>query len=328
MIRKAGALLSALGGLALLAQAATADAQEYPRQGVVSIVVPFAAGGTTDRIARLVAEGLGHRTGGTFIVDNRPGFAGNIGAEYVAKARPDGYTLLLGGIVVNALNPALYDNLPFQAATAFTAIAHTGAGPFVLVSNPRLGLNSIQDLIAAAKARSGTFSYGSAGIGTGLHILMELFKSETGIDVEHVPYRGSAPAMTDVIAGHVNVMFNNLDTALPQIQAGSLTALALTSAERSPLLPNVPTVAEAGFPKLTSTAWVGLFAPAGTPAPIIETLNRNVVQIMNAPETVAKLGELGMVPASMSAEQFADFVRTEVERWRPVVKASGAKPTE
>jgi tripartite-type tricarboxylate transporter receptor subunit TctC len=313
-------------GFIALAQSATCAAQEYPRKGIVTIVVPYAAGGTTDQQGRLAAEILGKSLGGTFVVENKLGYGGNIGADYVAKARPDGYTLLLGGIANNAINPALFQNLTYSAENDFVAVAPLASGPFVLVTSPASPYPTLKDFVAAAKARPGSINYGSAGSGTGQHLTMELLRDQAGLELQHIPYKGTPQAMADVMGGSVPVMFNNIDTVTPLVKAGKLRALGISSAERSPTLPDVPTFVEQGYPDMVAYSWVGIYAPKGTPGTIIDAINRAIVASMNSPETKARLAPMGLVPAAQTPQQFEQFTKQERERWARLVKASGAKP--
>ncbi len=310
---------------AALAGAAPCVAQDYPKKGVVTIVVPYAAGGTTDQQGRMAAEFLTKGLGGTFVVENRVGFGGNIGADYVAKAAPDGYTLLLGGIANNAINPALFKNLPYSAENDFVAVAPLGSGPFVLVTSPTSPYQSLRDFVTAAKAKPGSINYGSAGNGTGQHLAMELFRNQAGLDLQHIPYKGTPQAMADVMGGAVPVMFNNIDTVIPLVTGGKLRALGVSGAVRSSALPDVPTFVEQGFPDMVAYSWVGVYAPKGTPPAIVQSINRTITEAMNTPETKSKIAPKGLVSAPQTPEQFEQWTKQERERWARLVKISGAK---
>ena len=308
-----------------LAGAVPCIAQDYPQKGPVTIVVPYAAGGTTDQQGRMAAEFLSKGLGGTFVVENRVGFGGNIGADYVAKSRPDGYTLLLGGIANNAINPALFQNLPYSAENDFVAVAPLGSGPFVLVTSPASSYQLLRDLVIAAKAKPGSINYGSAGNGTGQHLAMELFKSQAVLDLHHIPYKGTPQAMADVMGGTVAVMFNNIDTVIPLVKAGKLRALGVSGAERSAAIPSVLTFVEQGFPDMVAYSWVGVYAPRGTPSAIIQSINRTITVAMNTPENKSNIALKGLVSAPQTPEQFEQWTKQERERWARLVKTSGAK---
>jgi len=305
---------------------APCSGQDYPKRGPVAIVVPYAAGGTTDQQGRMAAEILSKALGGSFIVENRVGYGGNIGADYVAKSRPDGYTLLLGGIANNAINPALFQNLPYSAEKDFVAVAPLGSGPFVLVTSSASPYQTLKELVAGAKEKPGSINFASAGSGTGQHLAMELLRSQAGIDLQHIPYKGTPPAMADVIGGTVQVMFNNVDTVIPLVKSGKLRALGISSAERSLALPNIPTFVEQGYPNMVAYSWVGVYAPRGTPPAIVEAINKAIVSAMNSPETKAKLAPMGLTTTTQTPDQFERWTRQEREHWARLVKSSGAKP--
>jgi tripartite-type tricarboxylate transporter receptor subunit TctC len=310
--------------LLLLSLAATvAFGETYPTKPI-RMIVPFPAGGTTDILARSVGQKLGEAVGRQVIIDNRPGAGGNIGSDMVAKAAPDGYTLLMGTVGTHAINASLYAKMPYDHIQDFAPITLVAAVPNVLVVNPSVEAKSVRELIALAKAKPGQLSFASSGNGTSIHLSGELFKTMAGIDMLHVPYKGSAPALTDLIGGQVNLMFDNLPSSLPHIKAGKLRALAVTSGKRSPALPDVPTIAEAGLPGFEASSWFGVFAPAGTPKEIITRLNMEIVKALTSPELKERLAAQGAEAVGNSPEQFAAHIRSETAKWAKVVKASGA----
>jgi tripartite-type tricarboxylate transporter receptor subunit TctC len=304
--------------------AAAAWAQPYPTKPI-RIVVPFPAGGTTDVLARAAAQRLTETLGQPAVVDNRPGAGGNIGAELVAKAAPDGYTLLMGTVGTHAINPSLYPKMPYDHVRDFAPVILVAGVPNVLVVNPALPVKSVQELIAYAKANPGRVNFASSGNGTSIHLSGELFKTMAGVQITHIPYKGSAPALMDLIGGQVQIMFDNLPSALPQIKAGKLKALAVTSRERAPALPDVPTMAESGLPGFEASSWFGLLAPAGTPQPIILKLNADVAKWVASPEAKEKLLAQGANAAGGTPEDFARHIAAETAKWQKVVKESGAK---
>jgi len=298
----------------------------------VRIVVPFAPGGTTDILARAVAPELSKALGQQFIVENRAGAGGNIGADLVAKSAPDGYTVLMGTVGTHGINKALYTRLAYDPQKDFAPITLVAGVPNVMVMNTEtaktLGINSVPDFIRYAKAHPGKLNMASSGNGTSIHLAGELFKSMTGIYMAHIPYSGSGPAMMAMVAGNVDVMFDNLPSAMPQIKGGKLKAFAVTSAERSAALPDLPTIAEAGGPSLKgfdASSWFGLLAPAGTPPDIVKRMQEEVAKALNTPAMKEKLLAQGAIPSGNTPQQFTDFINAEHEKWAKVVKASGAK---
>ncbi|HEY7945398.1 MAG TPA: tripartite tricarboxylate transporter substrate binding protein [Casimicrobiaceae bacterium] len=304
--------------------AAGAWAQAYPTKPI-RLVVPFPAGGTTDILARQVAQRLSVSLGQSVIVDNRPGAAGNIGSDLVAKSALDGYTLLMGTVGTHAINPSLYTRMPYDHVKDFVPIVLVAGVPNVLEVTPSLPVNSVADLIKLAKEKPGQLNFASSGSGTSIHLSGELFKTMAGVDMMHVPYKGSAPAVTDLMGGQVQLMFDNLPSSLAQIKAGKLRAIAVTSAQRAPALPNVPTIAESGLPGFEASSWFGMLAPAGTPSAIVARLNADVNQWLQTAEAKEKLLAQGAVAAGGTPEQFAAHIRAETEKWAKVVKVSGAK---
>jgi tripartite-type tricarboxylate transporter receptor subunit TctC len=320
MIRTVLRLLAA----ALIAAATCASAQTYPSKPI-RLVVPFPPAGTTDILAREVGQRLTQVLGQSVVIDNRPGAAGNIGSEIVAKAAPDGYTLELCTVSTHAINPGLYSKLPYDHVKDFAPVILVARVPNVLEVTPSLPVNTVADLIKLAKEKPGQINFASSGSGTSIHLSGELFKTMAGVDMVHVPYKGSAPALVDLVGGQVQVMFDNLPSSLQQIKAGKLRAVAVTSAQRAPVLPDVPTIAESGLPGFEATSWFGVLAPAGTPPEIIKRLNTEIDKWLQTPEAKEKLLAQGAAAAGGSPEEFATYIRSETDKWAKVIKASGAK---
>lgn len=296
----------------------------------VRIVVPFAPGGTTDILARAVAPELTKAFGQPFIVDNRAGAGGNVGADLVAKSPGDGYTLLMGTVGTHGINKSLYSKMPFDPQKDFAPITLVAGVPNVMVMNAekaaKLGINSVADFVKYAKAHPGQFSMASSGNGTSIHLAGELFKSQTGIFMTHIPYRGSGPALLDLIGGNVDVMFDNLPSAMPQIKGGKLKAFAVTSAQRSTAMPELPTVEEAGKLKgFEASSWFGLLAPAGTPPDVVNRIQQEVAKALATPAIKEKMLAQGAIPSGNSPQEFAKLIDAEIIKWAKVVKASGAK---
>jgi tripartite-type tricarboxylate transporter receptor subunit TctC len=296
----------------------------------VRIVVPFAPGGTTDILARTLAPELSKAFGQSFVVENRGGAGGNIGAEVVAKAPGDGYTLLMGTVGTHGINKSLYSKLPYDPQKDFAPITLVAGVPNVMVMSTKraqdLGINSVADFVKHAKANPGRLNMASSGNGTSIHLAGELFKARNGIFMTHIPYRGSGPAMTDLLAGNMDVMFDNLPSAMPHIKAGNLKAFAVTSAVRSEALPDVPTVAEAGkLPGFEASSWFGLLAPAGTPADVVNRLQQETAKALNLPAVKERLLAQGAIPSGNTPAEFAALIDAEIKKWEAVVKASGAK---
>lgn len=296
----------------------------------VRIVVPFAPGGTTDILARTLAPELSKAFGQSFVVENRGGAGGNIGAEVVAKAPGDGYTLLMGTVGTHGINKSLYSKLPYDPQKDFAPITLVAGVPNVMVMSTKraqdLGINSVADFVKHAKANPGRLNMASSGNGTSIHLAGELFKARNGIFMTHIPYRGSGPAMTDLLAGNMDVMFDNLPSAMPHIKAGNLKAFAVTSAVRSEALPDVPTVAEAGkLPGFEASSWFGLLAPAGTPAEVVNRLQQETAKALNLPAVKERLLAQGAIPSGNTPAEFAALIDAEIKKWEAVVKASGAK---
>ncbi len=318
-------LMLLLAATALAATAPTnAQRTAYPARPV-RLVVPFPAGGTTDILARAVGQKLSEAWEQPVIVDNRPGAAGNIGSELVARSAPDGYTLLMGTVGTHAINASLYAKMPYDNVKDFVPVILVAGVPNVLVVNPALPANSVQELIAYAKANPGKLNFASSGSGTSIHLSGELFKTMTGVQMTHVPYKGSAPALQDLAGGQVQLMFDNLPSALALIKAGKLRALAVTSTTRAAAIPDVPTVAESGLPGFEASSWFGILAPAGTPAPIVAKINADVAKWLASAEGKEKLLSQGANAAGGTPEDFAKHIQAETVKWAKVVKESGAK---
>ena len=307
--------------LALVMSPAQAAYPDHP----IKVVNGFAAGGGSDILLRTIIPAISENLGQQIIVEYRTGAGGNLAMEAVAKAAPDGYTLLMGTPGL-ATNPSLYANLPFDPHKAFAPISLVGTVPNVLVVNPELPAKSVSELVALAKRTPGKLNYASPGVGTSLHLAGELFKLDTGTDIVHVAYKGGSQAQTDVMGGQVQMMFNVLPSALPQIQAGKLRALAVTSTTRAASLPDVPTMVEAGVPGYSAITWNGLLAPAGTPPEVIARLNDAIVKAMRSPDMKALLTKIGQDPAWSTPEEFASFLRDETAKWTKVIKATGIQP--
>jgi len=310
-------------GCGLAFASSGARAENYPSHAV-KIVVPFPAGGSNDIIARILAQRLSERTGQQFFVENRGGAGGNIGAEAVAKASADGYTLLLTAPPPLTTNIALYKNLSFDPARDFAPVALLATVPIVLMVHPSLPVKNVQELVALAKAKPGTLNFGSSGIGSTNHLAGELLKRMTDIDIVHVPYKGAAPAMNDLIAGHIPMMFDNMPAVLPQVQGGAVRAIAIAGAKRASALPSVPTVAEQAVEGFEAFSWFGLVAPAKVAAPVLETLLRGVEAILKMPDVQKRLAELGAEPGAVSGAEFGKFLADDTAKWTKIIQASGA----
>ncbi len=317
------AMGAALLGAALCASTA-ALGQAFPSKPL-RLICPFPPAGAVDIASRATAHELQRLLGQPVTVENRPGAGGNLGGEQAAKAAPDGYTLFMNTSGIHAINPLLYSKMGFDPVKDLAPVVPLVALNNVLVANPSFKLASVKDLIAQAKAQPGKITYASSGSGTSIHMSGELFKYMTGVDILHIPYKGSAPAVTDLIGGQVNIMFDNIPSSLPHIKSGKLHALATTGAKRDPALPDLPTIAEAGVPGYEAGVWFGLSVPAGTPKEIISKLNAEGVKATQSPEFVKRMRDLGYLIIPGSAEQMGEMLKAEVARWTPVVKASGAK---
>jgi tripartite-type tricarboxylate transporter receptor subunit TctC len=316
-------LLLTIGSASLLAQPGIAAAQSAPGKQI-RFIVPFPAGGPTDIVARPLAQMLGDALKSTVVVENRGGAGGSLGADAVAKSAPDGQTLLMATVGTHAINSALYSKLPYDAVRDFTPIALVATAPVAIVVHPSLPVNSVAELVALAKKMPGRLNYGSAGAGTPGHLSGEMFKTAAGIDLQHVPYKGSAPAVTDLIGGQIQIMFDPLQSVLSNIQAGRLRAIAVTSKGRLSVLPNVPTVAESGYGDFETTAWWGVFAPANLPAAAAVQLAGEIERIARSDAFRGRLEPLGVTPTTLSGAEFAAFQRNELAKWGKAVRDSGA----
>ncbi len=317
--------VTALVAVALLGFGTTgASAQTWPAKPV-RIIVPFAPGGTADTLGRLVAQKLTESLKENFVVENRAGAGGMIGSELVARAAPDGYTLVVSGVATHCIAPALQKNLPFDPLRDFTHIALFGGPPGVLVIHPSLPVKDLRQFIAYAKAEGGKLAYGSPGNGTQGHLIAEQLKQVTGIEMTHVPYKGASLAVADLIAGHVPVTSTTLTTAATQIKAGRARALVVSSAKRVPDFPDVPTFGELGHPELSASIWFSLSGPAGVPPEVVNRLNAEVRRVLSLPDVRERFRPEGIEPGDLDPQQFAAYMAAEVKRWAPVVHASGAK---
>ena len=303
--------------------AAPSIAQEWPAK-TVTIVAPFAAGGTSDLFGRLLAQHMQKNFDKPFIVENRVGAGGNVGAGLVARAAPDGYTFLMGTVSTHAINPFLYSKLPYDTVKDFQPVSLVATLPNILVVHPSLPVKTVQELIAHLKANPDKLSYGSSGAGTSIHLAAELFKIKTGTTMTHVPFRSSGDIMNNLTGGHINLAFDNATLAWPQVQGGRLRALAVTSLARAQFAPDLPTVADT-IPGFEATSWHGVFAPAGTPKPIVDKMAAEIKKILDQPDVKAKLAEIGAVASPMTPDDFVKFIDGERTKWADVVKASGAK---
>jgi len=303
---------------------AVANAQAYPTRPI-RLVVPFPAGGSLDVVARAIGQKLTEAWGQPVVIDNRPGAGGNIGADLVAKSAPDGYTILEGALSTHAVNVSLYAKMPYDPIKDFAPITLVAVTPNVLVLNASYPVNSVPELLAYARANPGKLSFGSGSNGSAGHLAGELFKTEAGVDMVHIPYKGGAPALQALLAGETQLMFDNLANSAAQLKAGKLKALAVTTAKRSSLIPELPTLSETGLPGFDIYTWWGFMAPAGTPKEIVAKWNAEVTRILNSPEMKAFFAQQGAEPAPDSPEQFAALIRSEISKYAKIVKQSGAK---
>jgi tripartite-type tricarboxylate transporter receptor subunit TctC len=302
-----------------LAAGSPALADDYPTHPI-RVIVPFAAGGAADAVARIVGKRIGETLGQTIVVEDRGGGGGVIGTEIVRNADPDGYTLLLGQSGPISINPGIYTKLSYDPEKDFIPISMTTAYPYVLVVNPSLGVKTVAELVALAKRKPGELNYGTAGVGVSNHLCTELFDNKAGIKMTHVPYRGTSLAVADLISGQVQVVFADPVSALSQVRAGALIALAVTSKERSPVAPDVPTIAESGYPGFDAVAWHGFMAPAGTPKPIVDKLNAAIVDALKDPQTAKLIEAQAMQIVGSTQQDFASFIKQDIVLWKGVAQ--------
>jgi tripartite-type tricarboxylate transporter receptor subunit TctC len=306
-------------GLTVGASALAQTADNYPNRSI-TMVVAFPAAGTTDILARLISQKLTEKFKQTVVVENRPGAGGNIGTAYVAKAAPDGYTIMMGTIGTQSINPGLYKKMPYDAAKDFVPITRAAMVPNLLVVNKDAPFNTLPEMMAYERANPGKLTYGSSGNGTTLHLSGELFNLMAGSKITHIPYKGSTPAVADLMGGQISMIFDNMPSVIQQVKSGRLKALAVTSAKRNPQLPEIPTIQEMGVAGYEVWSWFGLLAPAATPKPIVDKLNTSIVDIMKQPDVQAKIIELGAVPVPETSAEFGAFIAAETLKWAKVIK--------
>lgn len=319
-------LAAALCTLAVsFAMPAAVQAETFPARPI-RIVVGFPTGGAPDTLARIISEKISPSWGQPVVVDNKPGAGGNIGAEAVARSPGDGYTLAMGTVGTHSINGAVYAKMPYDMVKDFTPVMLVASTPNVLVVHPNVPAKNVQELIAMAKAKPGGLTYGTPGIGTSLHVAGELFNSMAGVKIEHVPYKGRAMAIPDLLGGHITMMFDNLPSAIPLIREGKLRALGVTSAKRSGSAPEIPTLAEQGLPGFEAVSWFAVFAPAATPKDVVTKLNAELNRIFKLPDVQEKLKTLALDPVLGTPEELASFQKAEIAKWAKVVKDSGTTP--
>jgi len=311
-------------GVLITFGAAPSSAQDYPSKPI-RLVVPYPPGSGTDIVGRLLAQRLGESLGQQVYVDNRPGAGATVGTAFVAKGTPDGYTILMADLGPLAIGPSFYRQLPYDPIKELAPISQVAVLPFVLVVHPSVPANNVPELIALAKAKPGQLNYASVGNGTAVHLATELFRQITGVDIVHIPYKGSAPALTDLVAGRTSMMFVNVLSVRGFLESGQLRAIAIGTAERSPSMPEVPTVAESIQPNFRAGVWFGLLAPAETPRAIIDKLNAETVRVLQTPDFKAKLIEQGAESVPSSAEEFSALIQAEITKWADVIRSSGVR---
>ncbi|MGE5093919.1 MAG: Bug family tripartite tricarboxylate transporter substrate binding protein [Betaproteobacteria bacterium] len=316
--------LLALAAAGALAVALPASAQTYPSKPI-HFVVPYPAGGPLDTVARLLGSKVSESVRQPVIVENKPGAGGNIGADSVAKSAPDGYTILMGAVATHAINPTLYASIPYDAVRDFIPITQVASTPNVLVVNPAIPANNVREFIAYAKANPGKLNFGSGSTGSAGHLAGELFDTMAGVKMVHVPYKGAGPAMQDLIGGQIQLMFDNLASSLGQIKAGRVKPLAVTTAKRSALAPDLPTISESGLPGFDISTWFGIFVPAKTPQPVVDRLYAEFTRALALPEVREAMLKLGAEPVGNKPEEFAAYIRSEADKYAKLIKASGAK---
>jgi tripartite-type tricarboxylate transporter receptor subunit TctC len=316
-------IIFSLCAAALIAGSGVVLAQEYPAKAI-RVVVPFPPGGGTDLMARSIMQKLGEILGTTVVIDNRGGAGGSIGSELVAKSPADGYTVLIVS-GAHAINPSIYPKLPYDSVRDFAPVTMFTSGPGLLVVHPSVPAKSVKEFVALAKSRPGQLNYASAGIGTPPHLAGELFKTMAGVNIVHVPYKGNGPAYTDLLGGHVSVMFPTIPTAIPHVRAGKLRALAVTTQKRTAITPELPTISESGVPGYDVSSWYGLLAPAGTPPAVVAKLQREIARVLRLPDVSEKLTSQGLDLVGNTPDEFAAIIKSEIVKWAKVAKASGAK---
>lgn len=322
--RRTGLKTLAAATLAVAGMGSALAADAYPDKPL-TMIVPFSAGGTTDILARIVGQALGQELGQTIIIENKPGAGGNIGAQQASRAKADGYTLFMGTVGTHAINQALYKKLPYDPVKDFAPLSRVANVPNLLVAHPSRPYKTVQEMIAYAKKHPGEVTYGSPGSGASPHVSGALFQSMTGAELTHVPYKGSAPAISDLLGNQIAVMFDNMPSAIQHVRSGKLRPIAVTTAKRSPELPDVPTIAEAGVPGYEATSWFGLWAVAGTPAPILDQLHTALAKVLKDPGVSKKIADQGGEVVIETPAQFDAFIKTEAAKWGKVVKESGAE---
>ncbi|MDH1378799.1 tripartite tricarboxylate transporter substrate binding protein [Comamonas aquatica] len=322
--RRTGLKTLAATTLAVAGMGSALAADAYPDKPL-TMIVPFSAGGTTDILARIVGQALGQELGQTIIIENKPGAGGNIGAQQASRAKADGYTLFMGTVGTHAINQALYKKLPYDPAKDFAPLSRVANVPNLLVAHPSRPYKTVQEMIAYAKKHPGEVTYGSPGSGASPHVSGALFQSMTGAEMTHVPYKGSAPAISDLLGNQIAVMFDNMPSAIQHVRSGKLRPIAVTTAKRSPELPDVPTIAEAGVPGYEATSWFGLWAVAGTPAPILTKLQTALTKVLKDPAVAKKIADQGGEVVIETPAQFDAFIKSEAAKWGKVVKESGAE---
>ena len=310
--------------LAALAIAATAHGAVYPARPV-RMIVAYPPGGGTDIVGRMVAQKLGEALGQSVVVENRGGASGNIGTELAARAAPDGYTILMGNVAPNAINVSLFKSLPFDPIADFAPVSLVASTPNILVVHPSVPVRTVREVVALARAKPGTLNFASAGVGSSSHLAGELFRTLAGAEIVHVPYKGAGPAMVDVLSGQVQLYFATMPAAMPHVKSGKLVAIAVTSAKRSPALPELPTIAESGVPGYEASTWYGLLGPAHTPGPVIARLHDASVKVLGEASLREKLVDQGFEPIGDTPEEFAAYIKSEIGKWGKVIREAGIK---
>ena len=310
--------------LVALAISAAAHAQVYPSKPI-RMIVAYPPGGGTDIVGRMVAQKLGEALGQNVVVENRGGASGNIGTEIAARAAPDGYTVLMGNVAPNAINVSLFRSLPFDPVADFAPVSLVASTPNILVVHPSTPARTVKEVIALARARPGTLNFASAGVGSSSHLAGELFRVLAGADIVHVPYKGAGPAMVDVLSGQVQLYFATMPAAMPHVKSGKLVPIAVTSARRSPALPELPTIAESGVAGYEASTWYGLLAPAHTPGPAVARLHEGILKILGEAELRERLTDQGFEPVGDSPQEFAAYIRSEIAKWGKVIRDAGIR---